>query len=59
MQQIDIIRKMSPAQRLREAFRLYAFARELKYAGLRRKYPELTQDKLDAKLREAFLHARS
>ena len=43
---IGVLRSMSGEDRLRKAFELSAFARELFITGLRRRYPELQESEL-------------
>jgi len=45
---IRILRRMSPGQRLQKAFDLGDFSRALFAAGLRKRYPELTDEKLQS-----------
>jgi len=52
-------RKYTPEEKLQQALRLYYSVRELKKAALRQFYPEWNQDKIEKKLKEFFLHARS
>ena len=44
---IQTLRRMSPEARLRKAFELTEFTRQLFRAGLRRRFPELTEDELN------------
>ena len=44
---IRSLRRMSPEARLRKAFELTDFTRQLFRAGLRRRFPELTDDELN------------
>jgi hypothetical protein len=55
--QIQVLRRMTPQQRLQTAASLYRFARQLKLAGLRRQYPQSSQSELNRRLNEAFLYA--
>jgi len=50
---------MPPEQKLRLALRLYYSARLLKAAGLRDQNPDWTEEKIQDKLRETFLYART
>jgi hypothetical protein len=45
--QEDILRRFSPAERLRMAFEMSEFARSLSRAGLRSRRPDLTESELD------------
>jgi hypothetical protein len=46
------LRRMSPEARLRKAFELSAFARSLFRAGLARRFPGLSAQKLDRLVRD-------
>lgn len=48
---IQALRQMSPEKRLLRAFELSEFTRDLFYHGLRKRFPELSEEKL----RELFL----
>lgn len=41
---INILRKMTPAQRLEKAFDLSEFSRKLLIEGLRKRFPDVTED---------------
>jgi hypothetical protein len=41
---IEVLRRMTPAQKLAKVFELSAFARNLFKHGLRRRFPDLTDD---------------
>ncbi len=41
---INILRKMTPAQRLEKAFDLSEFSRKLFIEGLRKRFPNVTED---------------
>lgn len=41
---INILRKMTPAQRLEKAFDLSEFSRKLLIEGLRKQFPDVTED---------------
>jgi hypothetical protein len=43
---IDILRRMTPEQRLRKAFELTEFSRRLFITGLRQRFPALGEDEL-------------
>ena len=58
-EQKRIFKSMTPEQKLNAALSLYHSARELKAAGLRIKYPNLDEEKIQEKLREIFLYART
>jgi Rv0078B-related antitoxin len=55
----QILRAMSPAQKLRAAERLYHSARQLKAAALRAEHPDWTDDAIRGAVCEIFLYARS
>ncbi len=55
--QIEAFRRMSPAEKLALAARLWFEARELKAAALRARHPEWTEDEVQRKVRDVFLHA--
>ena len=57
--QIDILRRMTPGERLRTALDLYWSARELKAAVLRVDHPEWSVERVEEAVREAFHGARS
>ena len=57
--QIEIYRRMSPAQRIETAMRLYSMAREIKAAALRSLHPDWDEKRVEQDVREAFLYARS
>ena len=56
--QNDVLRAMSPAQKLQAAVRLYWSARSLKEAALRKQHPTWTDDQLRRAVNGAFLYAR-
>jgi hypothetical protein len=43
---LEILRKMTPQQRLLKAFELTAMARALLRQGLRKRFPELSEEEL-------------
>jgi hypothetical protein len=45
---IEILRRMTPEQRLRKAFELRDVARELFRRGLRSRHPDMAEDELAA-----------
>jgi hypothetical protein len=57
--QIEALRRMTPAEKLRLAARFHHDARGLKAAGLRMLHPDWTDERVDKAVREAFLYARS
>jgi hypothetical protein len=50
---------MTPEQKLQVALGLYHSAKKLKAAGLKRQHPEWSTEKINQKVREIFLYARS
>jgi len=53
--QAELIRRMSPGRRLEIAQGLYRTAWQLKEAGLRRQYPDWSDDEIRAKCRRVFV----
>lgn len=45
-QYLEVLRRMSPADRLRKAFELTELSRKLLRTGLRERFPELSEDEL-------------
>ena len=58
-EQIEIIRRMTPARRLQLAEQLYWSARRLKAAGLRAQHPDWSEEHVEAEVRSIFTHART
>lgn len=58
-EQKKIFKAMTPTQKLNAAMSLYYSAWELKAAGLREQHPEWNEEKIEDKVRETFLFARS
>jgi hypothetical protein len=56
--QVEILRRMTPEQKLRDAERLYWSARELKAAWFRSEHPEWTEEQVKKAVRDAFLFHR-
>jgi hypothetical protein len=54
----EIVRAMSPAQKLRAAERLYYSARQLKAAALRAEHPDWNDEAIRRAVRKIFLYAR-
>ncbi|MFC1883080.1 hypothetical protein ACFL2S_16550 [Thermodesulfobacteriota bacterium] len=50
---------MTPEQKLRVAEDLYHSARAIKAAGLKEQHPEWSTEKINQKVREIFLYART
>ncbi len=57
--QIECLQRMTPAQRLHVALRLYVSARRLKAAMLRSLHPDWSDAQVERAVREVFLYARS
>ena len=49
---IEVLRRMSPGQRLLKAFELSEFARQLFTYGLRKRFPDLSDEEFRKKLLE-------
>ena len=54
----QVLRAMSPTQKLRAAERLYYSARQLKKAALRAQHPDWTDEAIRQAVRNIFLYAR-
>jgi len=50
---------MTPEQKVKLALGLYFSAREFKAAGLKKRHPEWSTEKINQKVREIFLYART
>jgi hypothetical protein len=50
---------MTPEKKLRIALALYYSAKEIKAAALKRQHPEWSLEKINNKVREIFLYART
>lgn len=57
--QFEIIKNMTPEQKINATMRLYWSARELKAAWFRQEHPDWTEDQVQEAVREVFLYARS
>lgn len=55
--QISTLRRMTPARKLEIAFGLRDLAWRLKAAGLRAQHPDLSEDEIQDRVRDAFRHA--
>jgi hypothetical protein len=53
----EIIRAMTPTQKIEAFLSLYWTARELKAAGIRATHPELSETEVQKQVKEAFLYA--
>ena len=56
---LQILKKLTPEQKLRAAERLYWSAWQLKAAGVRAQNPHWTEKEVQEAVRSIFLHARS
>jgi hypothetical protein len=56
--QTEIFQRMTPAQKLDAATRLYWSARQLKVAALRAAHPTWSLDRVEREARDAFLFHR-
>jgi hypothetical protein len=57
-EQQKILQAMSPAQKLRDAERLYYSARQLKEAALRAQHPDWTDEAILEAVRKIFLYGQ-
>jgi hypothetical protein len=55
----ELQRKLTPAQKLRTAQRLYWSARAWKAAAFRSLHPDWTEERVQSEVRHAFLTART
>lgn len=53
---IATLRRMTGAQKLRTAFQLYWGARKIKAARLRQQHPEWSEDQVQQRVKEIFMH---
>ncbi len=58
-EEIRILRAMTPEQKLRAAEELYRAALEIKAAALRAHHPDWSEEEVQRKVRDIFLHDRS
>ena len=49
---LEVVRRMTPGERLQQAFALSAFTKQLFLDGLRQRFPHLTESELKAKYLE-------
>jgi hypothetical protein len=56
---LRILKSMTPAGKLRAAWRLYHSARQLKAAAFRAQHPEWTEEEIRIAVREVFLYGRT
>ncbi len=57
--QLEIYRRMTPEQKLRESIRLYKSAWHLKAAWLRQQNPNWTEEQVQQAVKENFMNART
>ena len=57
--QTEILRKMTPADKLKAAMRLYWSARRLKAAAIRQQHPDWNEQQVLNAVTEAFVNART
>lgn len=57
--QTEVLRRMTPGQKLHAALRLYWSARQLKAAWIRQRHPDWTDEQVEQAVKEAFTHART
>ena len=57
--QIDVLRRLTPGQRLEAAMDLYGSAKRLKAAAIRAKHPDWSEGEIARAVNEAFLNAGS
>jgi len=55
----EILKKMSPQQKLEASMNLYHSARKLKAAWLRQLHSDWSEEKVQQEVREIFVNARS
>lgn len=55
----EIFRRMTPAEKIAVADRLYWSARELKAAGFRTAHPDWSEEQVQEAVRQAFMRART
>ena len=58
-EQIEIYRRMTPGERWKVAHRLYWTMRRHKTAFLQSQHPDWTIERVEAEVRDIFLHART
>ncbi len=58
-EEIRILRAMTPEQKLRAAEELYRAALEIKAAALRARHPDWSEEDVQRKVRDIFLHGRT
>lgn len=56
---VATLRRMTGQEKLAAASAIYWAARRLKAAGLREQHPDWTEEKIQRRVSEIFLHART
>jgi hypothetical protein len=54
---VAVLRRMTGEQKLRAAFALYWSARNIKAAAFRDQHPDWTDEQIQQRVKEIFLHA--
>ena len=54
---VAVLRRLSGEQKWRTAFNMFWSARALKAAGLREQHPDWSEEQVQKRVREIFLHA--
>lgn len=57
--QIQIFTSATPQKKIQLAMNLYHSAKKMKAAGLRKRYPEWSEEEIQKKVKEIFLYART
>ena len=57
--QTELLKKMTPEQKLNLSQQLYNSARQLKEAGIRMQHPDWDETQVQQAVREAFLYGRT
>jgi hypothetical protein len=55
---LEILRRLSPEEKIHIMMQLYWTARQLKEAGLRMAHPDLSDEEIRTLVHESFLYAR-
>ena len=58
-EQVKAYKRMTPAERLSIAAKLWQDAWELKYAYIKQQHPEWSEERIKERVREIFLYART
>ena len=57
-EQLEIYRKMTPAEKFYAMAQLYVTARRFTAMGIKRRHPHLSSEEIGQRVRDAFLYAR-